>query len=482
MQKLDLPDIDVLDQAEMEIEGDEKAEGSVIPVVVGQSNRKEAQQESWITGKSAAELAREQQEDPVLREVFEMLTKYTSQPVWTEISDTNPDVKAYWAQWDQLLLKDCVLYRSMSPDPILMHLQFIVPRHLRDEIMGALHDDITAGHPGIARTTERVKARFYWYRMDADIKQYCQRCEGCHRGKPGKAVRAPLMSYLVGHTMERVSLDTIGPLPVTTRGNKIILVVVENKTRWVEAIPLPDQTAQTVAHAFVTEVVCRFGTPRQVHTDQGKCFEAALFKEMCQLLDIDKTRTTAYWPRSNGLVERVNRTIEVMMCHYVSDNQDDWDVKLPLLMMAYRSTPHRSTGLTPNKLMLGREIELPIDLAYGQPQDEKKVTPVEYAALLRDAMQEAHEQARASLRKSTERQKKDYDHRAERSGFQIGSEVYYYKPTRQVGKFPKFVYQRLGPYRVTERINMVLYKIRRTPRSREIVVHIDKLRGKRDPV
>ena len=448
---------------------------------IAQSKDQISEPAEWITGKSSADLAEEQKKDPVLREVMEMLNKYTAQPKWSDISDTNPDVKAYWAQWNQLLLRDCILYRSSSTNPSLLQLQLVVPKQLKNEILEALHDNITAGHPGIARTTERVKARFYWYRMDADIKQYCQQCDGCNRGKSGRPVRAPLMSYLVGHTMERVSLDTIGPLPVTPRGNRIILVVVENKTRWVEAIPLPDQTAQTVAHAFVTEVVCRFGTPRQVHTDQGKCFEAALFKEMCQILDIDKTRTTAYWPRSNGLVERVNRTIEGMMCHYVSDNQEDWDVKLPLLMMAYRSTPHRSTGLTPNKLMLGREIELPIDLAFGTPQDEEEVTPADYAVLLGESIQRAHELARASLKKSTERQKRDYDMKAEKSGFKVGAEVYYFKPKRQAGRFPKFTYQRLGPYRVTERINMVLYKIQRTPRSREIVVHVDKLRGRRDP-
>ena len=67
-------------------------------------------------------------------------------------------------------------------------------------------------------------------------------------------------------------------------------------------------------------------------------------QEMCVLLDIDKTRTTPYWPRSDGMVERFNRTLENMLFHYVSSNQKNWDQKLPFMMMAYRSTVHDSTG------------------------------------------------------------------------------------------------------------------------------------------
>ena len=89
-------------------------------------------------------------------------------------------------------------------------------------------------------------------------------------------------------------------------------------------------------------------------------------------MSIDKTRTTAFRPQSNGLVERFNRTLEDILSKYVSQNQKDWDEKLPWALLAYRSSEHDTTKCSLCMLMLGREIELPVDLIYGpHPQSEE---------------------------------------------------------------------------------------------------------------
>ena len=77
--------------------------------------------------------------------------------------------------------------------------------------------------------------------------------------------------------------------------------------------------AVTVAKILVNEVIARFGIPNQIHSDQGKQFESKLFKELCQLLQIDKTRTTPYHPQSDGMVERFNRTLVTMLSNFVND-------------------------------------------------------------------------------------------------------------------------------------------------------------------
>ena len=97
---------------------------------------------------------------------------------------------------------------------------------------------------------------------------------------------------MVGAPMERVALDVVGPLPVTDRGNKYILVVGDYLSKWTEAYPIPDQTATTVADKFVKEFVSRYGVPEVLHSDQGRNFESQVFQEMCRLLGIEKTRTT----------------------------------------------------------------------------------------------------------------------------------------------------------------------------------------------
>ncbi|KAL3871559.1 hypothetical protein ACJMK2_039717 [Sinanodonta woodiana] len=123
--------------------------------------------------------------------------------------------------------------------------------------------------------------------------------------------------------MEKVALDILGPLPCTKNGNKYIMTLCDCFTKWTEAIPLPDQEALTVTKAFVNEFVCRFGTPLQLHSDQGRCFESKIFRGMCDCLSINKTRTTPLRPQANGLVERFNRTLATMLTMYCEQDQNN---------------------------------------------------------------------------------------------------------------------------------------------------------------
>ena len=111
---------------------------------------------------------------------------------------------------------------------------------------------------------------------------------------------------------------------------------------------MPNQETLTVANVVVQEFVSRFGVPRQLHTDQGRNFEVRLFQEMCLILEIEKTRTTPLRPQSDGMVERFNRTLEAMLAKFVDDDQRDWDPYLPLLVMAYLSSVHETTGFSSN--------------------------------------------------------------------------------------------------------------------------------------
>ena len=114
-------------------------------------------------------------------------------------------------------------------------------------------------------------------------------------------------------------------------GNEYILVIRDYFTKWMEAYAIPDQQAETVATKVVQEFVCRFGVPLELHSDQGRNFESTVFREMCKILGITKTRTTAYNPKSDGMVERYNRTIvnAVSLMIQPHQGQKDWDVYLP---------------------------------------------------------------------------------------------------------------------------------------------------------
>ena len=172
--------------------------------------------------------------------------------------------------------------------------------------------------------------------------------------------------------MERVAIDIMGPLPKSNKGNSYILVIGDYFSKWVDAIPIRNQKANTVAQKLVDQIVSIFGVPMQIHSDQGRMFESDVFQEMCKILGIEKTRTTPHHPQSDGMVERANRTIENMLSTFVSENQKDWDIYLPLLTLAYRSSIHEATGVSPCEMMFGRHISLLIDLVLGRLEPENK--------------------------------------------------------------------------------------------------------------
>lgn len=131
--------------------------------------------------------------------------------------------------------------------------------------------------------------------------------------------------------LDRLHVDILGPFPVSSSGNKYILVIGDQFTRWVEAFPVPDQCAETTANRVVYDFIARFSAPLELHTDQGRNFESFLFQNVCKLLQISKTRTTPYHPASNRQVERFSLTLLQMIRCYVDQNQRNWDEHLSLL-------------------------------------------------------------------------------------------------------------------------------------------------------
>ena len=146
-----------------------------------------------------------------------------------------------------------------------------------------------------------------------------------------------MQTVQVGYPMERLATDILGEFPETEHQNRYILVVSDYFSKWTEAFPMPNMEAKTVARIIVNEVICRFGVPNAIHSDQGRQYESQLFSEVCLLLQIQKTRTTPYHPQSDGMVERFYKTLVTMLSSYVADNHRDWDEHIPYVLMAYMS-------------------------------------------------------------------------------------------------------------------------------------------------
>ena len=208
----------------------------------------------------------------------------------------------------------------------------------------------------------------------------------------------------------------------------------------------------------------RYGVPREIHSDQGRNFESALFKEVSSILGMEKTRTTPLRPQSNGMVERFNRTLKNMLMKFVDENVSDWDHHLPLLMMAYRSAVHKTTGCSPSEMMFGREVRLPVDLLFSPSDIDKGSEEVSnYAKTLQEKIKWVHQYAREHLNIKSERQRQQYNQRLNQRTYDRGNAVWFKNPKRK-NKIPPCLQRPWeGPYIVLKRISHVVYRIQKTP-------------------
>ncbi len=171
-----------------------------------------------------------------------------------------------------------------------------------------------------------------------------------------------------------------------------------------------------------------------------------------------------------------------MLKNYTAKSQNDWDEQLPFVMMAYRSSVQSSTGYSPNQMMFGRDVRLPVDLVLGVPPEVYE-TSVEYVQKLQKHIESVHKMARENLNISSSNQKKQYDHRSKEVGFEKDNLVWYYCPLPKKGLSPKFQNSWQGPYMVKRRISDILYEIKRLSagNTKTLVVHCDKLRSYTKP-
>lgn len=433
--------------------------------------RTTAVNDSW----QEATVLKDQEEDPDLKVVLGW-KRTGRRPSWNEIAHLSPTLKTYWAQWNSLVIEDGVLRRVLeSADGSERKRQLLVPKKRIPEVLKELHDGISGGHLGVHKTLEKTRQRFYWVRQKEDVKDWCRKCVTCASANgPQKRRVAPMRQYNVGAPFERIAIDVAGPFPSTDRGNRYILVAMDYFTKWVEAYALPNQEAVTIAEVLVKELISRFGIPLELHCDQGRNFESQLFTELCRILGVRKTRTTALHPQSDGMVERMNRTTGKYLSKVVAEHQRDWDHHLPFFLLAYRSSVHETTGQTPANVLFGRELRLPCDLQFGCKPDED-VAGEDYISRLKRRMDDIHEKVRSNMQHASDRMKTRYDIKAETGGFQPGDLVWLYNPHRRRGYSPKLQRSWDGPYEIVTRINDVIYRIKKQPNGKPRVVHINRL-------
>ncbi len=175
--------------------------------------------------------------------------------------------------------------------------------------------------------------------MDTDIEAYVQTCAtmACQRNKARThSATVPLLPLEApGKPWQSVSMDFITSLPKTKAGKTAILVFVCRLTKMVHMCATVNEcTSADCAFLFLSTVFKLHGAPLELVSDRDTRFTSAVWTEMCQLMQMRRSMSTAYHPQTDGQTERMNRVLEDMLRHYVSPTQQDWDVHLPMVEFA----------------------------------------------------------------------------------------------------------------------------------------------------
>ena len=359
--------------------------------------------------------------------------------------------------------------------------QLVIPHSLRYEILVNAHDYVTSGHMGITRTYEKMRDRYYWKGLYADVEHWCKSCQDCAMRKPPRNRRQiPLLPIPVESAFSRVAIDVLGPLRPTKAGNRYI-VVFSDYTRYPEAFAVETADAATVANLLVTEVICRHGVPRTILTDRGSNFQSAVFKEVCRIVGSTKLNTTSYRPQCDGLVERLNDSLATILSIYISRDQTNWDEVLPYALFSYMVSTSEVTGDSPFFLLYAREPILPCETCLLAPKN--LVESVEtYKQRLVQNLEIAQEMGRFLAQRSQLKFKDFHDRNATNPPYEIGNRVWVFFPRVPKGLSKKLRHRWNGPYRIIEKLSPVHFSLKaRNDRRISTIVHAQRLKPYYDP-
>ncbi|KAA3486325.1 RNA-directed DNA polymerase [Gossypium australe] len=156
-------------------------------------------------------------------------------------------------------------------------------------------------------------------------------------------------------------MDVIGPIsPKAFNGHRFIFVVIDYFTKWVEAVSFANVTKAAVCRFLKREIICRYGLPERIISDNALNLNNKMMKEVCEQFQIKHHNSSPYRPKMNGAVEAANKNIKII--GKMVETYKDWHGKLPFALYAYRTCARTSTGATPFSLVYGMEAVLPIEV------------------------------------------------------------------------------------------------------------------------
>lgn len=364
------------------------------------------------------------------------------------------------AQQSNLTLKQVTIPTSSKPiycETSTSYVRPYLPEEFRRAAFDALHE---ISHPGIRTTRKLISQKFFWPSMNRDAGTWAKQCIQCQRCKVQRHTTSSLSTFAPSDRFQHVHIDIVGPLPTSPQGQRYLVTMIDRATRWPEAIPTDDTSAETVAKIVYEHWITRFGAPKLMTSDQGRNFESRLFAKLLHTVGTEKTRTTAYHPQANGMVERWHRTLKTALKTRLSQHTT-WIDELPTVLMGLRAAARTDTGVSAAELTYGYNLRLPCDFFTAPPSTESDMDS-DYVSRLRASISSA----RPSQPTSHGNKRPIFVHK----DLQTCEQVFIRHDAVKKPLQPTYD----GPYKVIER-NSKTFKLE-LPERRSAVISIDRLK------
>uniref|UniRef100_A0A914HGS8 RNA-directed DNA polymerase n=1 Tax=Globodera rostochiensis TaxID=31243 RepID=A0A914HGS8_GLORO len=330
--------------------------------------------------------------------------------------------------------------------------QLFVPKEHREKLIEQRHAGTCSGHYSGKKIFRQLGERYFWPNMFGDCVRACISCRICAHNRKPRANEPPLRTVQTTEPLELVCIDILSIGPAES-GNRYILVCIDHFTKYLVATPIPTKSKESIAKAFVRDFILVLGTPKTLHSDQGKEFVNETLSEITSMLGVNKTTTAGYDPQANGITERANQTLLNMLRKSTASHWS-WDERLPFITFSYNTTPSEVTKFSPFHLIFGRpaifpgEQELQIKGNPNYTVDEES-----YLQLFKENLQHLLESARENSEIARAEAKKHYDLRPNVTAnkFSIGDKCMVIYPGASArSPHKKLSWNRFGPYRIVD--------------------------------
>lgn len=380
----------------------------------------------------------------------------------------------------------------------------MVPETLKPKLMDIAHG--LFGHRGVKPIIHALRKYLYWPGLDKYVRRWVRGCDSCQRRKPCRPRRNGLMGCIAQMvpwgTLFIDFLGSYGPgLPETDKGDRHLLVVICGFTRYPIGIPLASKEVEDIVDGLMTYVFSVYGFPNRIHSDNDVMLINQVMQEIFKKLGLKHTRIVANNHNGNALVERMMRYLNASFT-ITLPKYKDWDKVLPLILFAYRTMVHDTTGFSPFYLLFGRDPILPLTFSWLSPDTSGENAPTyaeaqDYGHQLVSRLTEAFKHVRRLQNQRHERNAARADKKSCLVKFAVGDAVYFWEkaPSRHQGsgrtytaeeivalkkKGPsdrpeKWAFKWSGPHIIVKKHSDKQYTIKHEGKKKEVSIGVDRM-------